>query len=110
MACSVLIVQRDGGGIAIRHQLLGMGVGIVGTPLSGATVVDWARILDPDLIVVDASLEGLDELEGLGRPVVRLARADSAPELERQLRAACASRGRRVVEPRPWKSNVAIGL
>src|SRR5262245_18835006 len=95
----ILCVEDNDDNLFMLHRRLGRAGYEVKVATNGAVGVDWARTLQPDLIVMDLNLPGLDGWEATRRlkaqpetshiPVVVLSANAGAKHRENAIAAGC---------------------
>lgn len=95
----ILCVEDNDDNLFMLHRRLGRAGFEVKVATNGAEAVKWAKTLQPDLIVMDLNLPGLDGWEATRRlkaqaetkhiPVVVLSANSSPKDRERAIAAGC---------------------
>ena len=95
----ILCVEDNDDNLFMLHRRLGRAGFEVKVATNGAVGVDWAKSLQPDLIVMDLNLPGIDGWEATRRlkaqpetrhiPVVVLSANSGAKHRERAIAAGC---------------------
>jgi CheY-like chemotaxis protein len=95
----ILCVEDNDDNLFMLHRRLGRAGFEVKVATNGVAGVDWARTLQPDLIVMDLNLPGIDGWEATRRlkahpetkhiPVVVLSANSGAKHREKAIEAGC---------------------